>query len=382
MRRPDPLLVAAVVLQWIVTAGVALVATRTGSLFGDPTVAKAAVAASNSLVHGAVPATPAPGYALLLAPVVALTGDVDSVASVVTTVNVVVLAPLCAYFLFELAERAAGRLFAGATMVVWSVAPVVAANLYIPTYHATYVDDVLPALYGLTVQAEFVAMTLSVASAAFAMRAVAGSRHAALVAGLLAGAAIGVTPTAAGVAIGILFAIAVSRKWRSFLDAAIGLTASLVPTLVWRQRALGAPTVTLGHPSWSTFQSSMAQIREYFWSNRLLQWLPIAGTIGMARLVPAFAALAAGWLATASVLVVATAADFGGGRAFISLIPAWPAYALLVAAIPALVPTLTTRFGQHLKPTKEAADIRKSGVAAAAVLLAALPLLLVILLGR
>jgi hypothetical protein len=382
MRRPDPLFAAAVVLQWIVTAGVALVATRTGSLFGDPNVAKAAVAASNSLVHGAVPATPAPGYPLLLAPVVALTGDIDTVASVVTTVNVVVLAPLCAYFLFELAERAGGRLFAGATMAVWSVAPVVAAHLYVPKYHATYVDDVLPALYGLTVQAEFVAMTLSVASAAFAMRAVAGSRHAALVAGLLAGAAIGVTPTAAGVAIGLVLAIAVSRQWRSLLDAAIGLTAALVPTLVWRQRALGAPTVTLGHPSLSTFQSSMAQIREYFWSNRLLQWLPIAGTIGVVRLKPALAVLAAGWLATATVLVVATSADFGGGRAFISLIPAWPSYALLVAAIPALVPTLTTRLGRHLGPRKDVTSVRMGGVVAAVALLAALPLVLVVLLGR
>jgi len=382
MRRPDPLLVAAVVLQWIVTAGVALVATHTGSLFGDRTVAEAAVTASNSLIHGTVPATHGPGYALLLAPIVALTDDVGSVASVVTTVNIVVLAPLCAYFLFELAERTAGRLFAGATMAVWSVAPVAAAHLFVPKYHATYVDDVLPALYGLTVQPEFVAMTLSVASAALAMRAVAGSRHSALVAGLLAGAAIGVSPMAAGVAIGIVFAIAVSRRWRSLLDVTIGLTASLAPTIVWRQRALGGPTLTLGHPSWSTFQSSMAQIREFFWSNRLLQWLPIAGTIGVVRLMPALAALTASWLAVASVLVVATTADFGGGHAFISLIPAWPAYALLVAAIPALVPTLTTRFGGRLEPRKDVTDIAKGGVAAAVAFLAALPLVLVVLLGR
>ena len=224
--------------------------------------------------------------------------------------------------------------------------------------------------------------TLSVASAAFAMRAIDGARHSALVAGLLTGAAISVAPTAAGIAIGILAAIAISRRWRSLLDAAIGLSVALVPTLVWRQRALGGPAVTLGHPSWSTFQSSMAQIREYFWSNRLLQWLPIAGTVGVVRLMPALAALAAGWLAAASVLVVATTADFDGGRVFISLIPAWPAYALLVAAIPALAPTLTTRFGQHLEPRRDVTDVRQGAVVASVVFLAALPLVLVVLLGH
>ena len=382
MRRPDPLLVAAIALQWIVTAGVALVATPAGSIFGDRTAAEAAVAASSSLVHGAMPATPGPGYALLLAPIVALTDNVGSVASIVTTVNVVVLTPLCAYFLFDIAVRGAGRLFAGATMIVWSVAPVAATHLYTPAYHATYVDDVLPALYGLTLQPEFVAMTLSIASAAFAMRAVAGSPRSALVAGLLAGAAISVTPTAAGVAIGVLAAIAVSRRWRSLLEAAIGLTAAIAPTLVWRQRAIGGITVTLGHPSWSTFQSSMAQIREYFWSNRLLQWLPIAGTIGVARLTPPLATLAAAWIVVASVLVVATTVGVEAGHLFISLIPAWPAYALLVAAIPALVPTLTTRFGRHLESRQETTSVSHVAVVTLVVLLAALPLALVLLLGH
>lgn len=384
MRRPDPLLVAAVALQWLVTAGVALVATPAGSIFGDQNAAEAAVAASNSLVDGAVPATSGPGYALLLAPIVAVTDNVGSVASIVTTINIVVLAPLCAYFLFDIAVRTAGRLFAGATMVVWSVAPVAATRLFTPSYHETYVDDVLPAFYGLTLQPEFVAMTLSVASAAFATRAIVGSPRSALVAGLLAGVAISVTPTAAGVAIGVLAAIAVSRRWRSLLEAAMGLSAAIVPTLAWRQLALGGLTLTLGHPSWSTFQSSMAQTREFFWSNRLLQWLPIAGAIGVARLMPPIASLAAGWLAVASVLVVATAttADFTGGQIFVSLIPTWPAYAVLVAAIPALVPTLKTRLGRHLEPSREITGVPQVAVVTLIALLAALPLVLVVLLGR
>jgi hypothetical protein len=126
----------------------------------------------------------------------------------------------------------------------------------------------------------------------------------------------------------------------------------------------------------------MAQFRENFWSNRLLQWLPIAGTIGVARLMPTLAVLASGWLAAASVLVIATTAEFGRGRLLISMIPAWPAYALLVAAIPALVPTLATRLGQHLEPGTGVTDVRKGAAVASVVFLAALPLVLVVLLAR
>jgi hypothetical protein len=214
------------------------------------------------------------------------------------------------------------------------------------------------------------------------MRAVAGSARSGLVAGLLAGAAISFTTTAAPVAVGILVAVAVSRRWRALLDAAIGLAAALAPTLVWRQRALGGVTVTAGHPSWSAFEAAMAQIREYFWSNRLLQWLPIAGAIGALRLLPELAVLAATWLAAAAIVIVATPSEFAGGRLLISLIPSWPAYALLVAAIPALLPTLVTRCAGYLTPEPRVAAVPKATAIVAVALLAVLPLALVALLGR
>ncbi len=35
--------------------------------------------------------------------------------------------------------------------------------------------------------------------------------------------------------------------------------------------------------SWDAFDGNMTGLREYTWSNRLLQWLPLAGAIGAAR---------------------------------------------------------------------------------------------------
>ncbi len=379
MRRLDPLLVGAVVLQWIVTAGVALVADHAGSVYGDRAAVEAAVEAADMVAGGTVPATAGPGYPLLLAPLVALTDSVGSVASVVTTINVALLAPLAAASLVAIARRAAGPVYAVAAAVVWSLAPVAAIPLFVPRYRDTYVNDVLPALYGLTVRPEFAAMALSVAAAALGMRAVEGAARAGLLAGLFAGAACAVSPPAGGVAAGIVLALVVAGRRRALLEAAVGLVAALLPALLWRSQAPGVPTVALGNPSWASFQATMAQIREYFWSNRLLQWLPIAGAIGALRFAPPLSALLAGWLGFATVTIVATSPGLEGGRLFVAMIPAWPAYALLVAAIPALVPTLVARLGPRLTPRTCGGDVGGVAVVATLVLLAALPLAIVAL---
>ena len=104
----------------------------------------------------------------------------------------------------------------------------------------------------------------------------------------------------------------------------------------------------------------MANVREFFYSNRLLQWLPVAGAIGMLRVRRPAAALTAVWVAVATVVAVATPTSFEGGRFFVDLVPAWPAYALLVAAIPALVPTLVARLGDRIGGEADAPDVSRT----------------------
>lgn len=345
MRRPDPLLAATVLLQWLVVAGVSVAAARSGSVYGERSAAEQAIGAAGAISNGGLPATNAPGYPVLLAPIVASTHDVATVASIVTTVNVVVLTPLLAWSLLEIAARSAGRLYAAAAAAVWTLAPLAAIPLFTDAYRPVYVDNVLPALYGLTLQPGFAAMALSAAAAAFALRAVAGARRAAIVAGALAGAAALVVPAAVAAGIGGALALIAARRLRALLETAAVLGAAVAALLVWRQRALGGPTITLGHPTWAAFQATMAQVREHFWSNRLLQWLAVAGAAGAVRLALPLGAMGAGWLGTYTLVAVATPTDFSQGRFFVSLLPAWPAYALILAAVPALVPTLVSRLG-------------------------------------
>jgi hypothetical protein len=361
---------------------VALAASRTGSVFGDVVGVDATIADAAGVAHGTLPSTGGPLYPLLLAPLARLTTRADRVASVVTIVNVLVLAPLATYCMLEVARRIAGRMFAALTATVWLLAPVAAVPLFAASYRPTYVDDVLPALYGLAVQPAYLAMVLSLVAAAFALRAVAGAPRTAFVSGLVSAAAIACLPVSAGIAAGVLISLAVARRWRGVGEAIAGLAAGLAPTLIWRRRALETVTFTFGDPSWSGFQGSMSNIREFFYSNRLLQWLPVAGALGMLRLMRPAAGLTAGWAFLAAVIGVATPTSFAAGRFFVDLIPVWPAYALLVAAIPALIPTLVRRLGDRVAGEQQGRGVSLVAAATLFVLVALLTSLVAVLVGR
>jgi hypothetical protein len=368
LRTPDRLLFVTVGTQWLVTALVGIIATRTASVFGDPVTARATVDAAHEVATGGLPATGAPAYPLLLAPLALVTTNVSTVASIVTTLNVLILAPLASYCLLEVGRRVAGRIYAIAAALVWLLAPVVIVPMFASKYHDTYVDYVLPALYGLTLQPLYPAMVLSLAAAVLCLRAAAGADRAALGAGLAAAAAIACVPVSAGVAVGVVLALMVARRRRATLEALAGIAAGLVPTLLWRDRALSDHTFTLGGPTWAHFQATMAQVREVFWSNRLLQWVPIAGAIGMFRLGSVAATLVAAWVASAGVLVLATQSTFDHGEVLHAWAPAWPAYALLLAATPALVPTLLRRLGPRAEGETDATRVSTAVVAALLVL--------------
>ena len=92
------------------------------------------------------------------------------------------------------------------------------------------------------------------------------------------------------------------------------------------------------------FDLNIAGLREYTWSNRTLQWLPLAGAIGVARLSPLTALLLAIWFGTFTLAYGASPnVSVGDGSFFAAFVPALPAFSLLVAAVPLLVPTLPAR---------------------------------------
>jgi hypothetical protein len=96
----------------------------------------------------------------------------------------------------------------------------------------------------------------------------------------------------------------------------------------------------------------MDSLREFFWSARLVQWAPFAGLLAVIRVHRApIAVLLGGWLgAFIFVKGFSDRASIEENTFWRLLMPAWPAYLLLFASIPLLVPRLAPSLGRRMLP--------------------------------
>ena len=217
-------------------------------------------------------------------------------------VNVVLLGPLSLGLAYRISERIAGAALGAWTLLVWVALPWLAPLYTLTAYDATLRDEVLPLAVGLTPDPGYLE----------------------------------------GVALLAALALLLERRRATVPAGALVLAALAV---LWLSR-LPVPEL-----SSDAFKANMAGLREYFWSHRVLQWIPIAGVIAVARCsLPAALALGA-WLG-GYVLFRAAQPGIGieGGELFQALLPAFPAYVLLAASLPLLVPTLAARLGPLARP--------------------------------
>ena len=298
----------------------------------------------------AAAATVAPFVALtwLVAAAAAASADgYDQAPSWLLVLNQLVLAPVAIAAVLWLGNAVGGRAIANLSALLYVLLPPLGVLYALSAYRDTYVDRFLTEAVGVADGGRFPAAALSIAAAALAARALTGERSkaTALLAGLAAGAGALAHPSGALVLVGIGLAYAIA--WRP-IETAL-LTAASAPGL-----ALAAAVHGFGlDVSWSTFTSSMTGLREYLWSNRLLQWLPVAGVIGAARGSLAVACLLAGWFgAFAFVYGASPHAGIEDGAYLIAFVPALPAFSLLVGCVPLLVPTLHARLRRaEVKPS-------------------------------
>ena len=217
-------------------------------------------------------------------------------------VNVFLLGPAAVVAVYKLAASVGGVALGAWSLLVWVSAPWLARPLTLASYDSTVRDDVLPLALGLTPDRGY----------------------------------------AEGVAILVAVALLTDRTRLIRAAGALVLGALVV---VWLTH-LPVPDL-----SRAAFDGAMAGLREYFWSQRLLQWLPIAGAIGVARRSVPLALTLAGWLGAYLVLRWAhPGGGFENGEIFRELLPALPAYVVLVSALPLLVPTLAARLGALARP--------------------------------
>ena len=151
-------------------------------------------------------------------------------------------------------------------------------------------------------------------------------------------------------------AVGLADGWRFAASALLLLAVALVVT---RRRPLVAAGAALAlavlavaalrqgvglDVSKDAFDGNMAGLREFTWSNRILQWLPLAGAIGVARRSPLTAVLLTVWFgAFAYAYGASPNLEVEDGSFFGAFVPALPAFSLLVASVPLLLPTVPAR---------------------------------------
>ena len=280
--------------------------------------------------------------------------------------QIAVLAPVALWCMYELGARIGGRMIGYAASFLWVVGPYLAVPLFIQRYHDRYVDQFLPIPLGLTAMADYAGMVFLLVSAVFALRAIESrDPGAAAVAGLTAGFSVLVKPSNVIFVAGPLVALIVARTWRELAVGAAAMAPAVLALTLWKYRGYGfvpafayeEARVALGPDTlrapfekyvaldWQHFKKNLDDLREFFWSVRVLQWLPIAGAVAVVRRSVPFAVLLSLWF-WPFLLIKGSAvqASVDSGSFFRLLLPAIPAFVLLTVSIPLLLP----KYGMRL----------------------------------
>jgi hypothetical protein len=399
LERPRAVLGALICVQIAVTLALALSVTHNGWVYfqgGD----QIWLSTQGWLVgQFELPPTEL-GYlwSYVLAPIMWVTGPtyVQALPPLVT-IQVLVLGPVALLCVYGIASHIGGRVLGYWASFLWSIAPIASIPLFVDRYQERWTDHFLTQALGLTAMSDFPSMVLVLGAALFVVRSLDASRLTdAVMAGLLLGAAGAMKPPNLLMGVGAVLAYLVARHWRAALAFGAAVIPSLIVLALWKQRGLGqipafaleetrlAAGATLGAASveldkyleldFDHFRRQMDYLREFFWSARVAQWAPFAGLLAVVRVHRgALAALLGGWLG-AFLLVkgLSTRADIQANTFWRLLLPAWPAYLLLFASIPLLVPTLARRLGDRVR-SPAVTPIARRWIAVVAVATVAIP---------
>jgi hypothetical protein len=407
-REPWIVLAPLVAAQWLVVAIFALTVQRNGWLFyqgGDQTWFWTSAWV---LAHGHIPETLV-GYAwaLVQTPFAAVAGPnfLDGVPAVIL-LQYLVLLPLALVGIYAIAARIGGRALGWWAGALWIALPYLAVPFFVQRYHETYVEQVLPQVLGLTGLGDFPSMVALVWSAYFTMRAVDTRAPVdAVVAGLVAGIAIGIKPANGLFVFAPLATLAATRHWRAGAAFGAALLPALVTLTLWKYRGSGIALLAneplrlasgvladqFGPPSFlerirqyvpldrHQLNNQFLGFREFLWSARVFEFGAVAGAIAVARRSWPKALFLAVWLGAFFLVKGSSpAVTVETGSFWRLLLPAFPAYFLLIASIPLLVPVAGRELAERFPSLTRSYSWRHPAVVALAALAALAPLLVVV----
>ena len=405
--EPRAVLVPILVIQWLTLVAFVLVVRHNGWVFyqgGDETFY---YSDAWSIAHGHIPESEI-GFAwsYLLSPVALVAGsNFFSALPALIVLQTVVLMPVALFCVYGIAARIGGRLLGYLAAALWVLGPYAAIPLWDHRYHPKYVEQFLPQALGLTGLADYASMVCVLCAAYLCMRVLdEGAWVDGALAGVAAGFAIAIKPANALFLAGPLLAFAAARRFRSGAVFGAAIAPALAALALWKLKGLGhlpfltpapkalaagagafgAGDLPLGlvvnryfHFDWWRMHRNYLELREFFWSTRLLQWLPLAGFLAAARRSWPKALLLAGWMG-AFVLVKGSSnqASVESGILLRLFLPGFPPFLVFTALIPLLLPTVGPRLWQRFPVRTRAIRWRAPWVLGTVAVFAAIPVAL------
>jgi 4-amino-4-deoxy-L-arabinose transferase-like glycosyltransferase len=326
--------------------------------------------------HGVIPKTLiSPAWSFVLAPFALVIGpSYVSALPVAILIEALVLAPIALFCVYDIGSRIAGRMIGYVAAGLWVIGPYVAIPLFEQTYHSKYVDQFLPHPLGLTMMGDFPSVVCLLAAAALIVRTYQARRlELAIAAGLVTGLAV-LTKASNLIFLAVpVVLFLVGKRWRELGTFALALLPALGALALWKYRGYGTLPAfgnayvpqrlalgpgAIGPPAsvftpyhkyanidWSHLQNNLDGLAEVFFSLRVLEFLPFAGAIAVARRSWALAIALSTWFWLYFVIKGSdSVASVDSGSFFRLLLPAIPPLLIMVACLPVLVP----RFGPML----------------------------------
>jgi hypothetical protein len=342
------------------------------------------------------------GWSYLLSPLAGITGNtVLSGLPGIVLLDAIVLLPVALLAIYGIGARIGGRVFGYWTAAVWIALPYIVIPLFVQRYHGKYIEQTLPQTFGLTPLADFPSMVLLLAAAYLVVRALdTRDWREAVLAGLVVGFAFCVKPSNIIFFPAPVVAFLIARRWRQLVYFGATLLPGVLLVVLWKQRGLGTQPLfasggdgtlaALGIPlpagtlaggigryvniNWDHLRENRDSLREFFWAIRPLQWVALAGVVGLLRRSWAKGALIAVWF-YAFLVVKGTSehARVEDASFFRLLMPSFPAFVLLIAAVPLLVPQLGVRLARRYPPGEPNPGRLTRPIVVVAVLLFAVP---------
>jgi hypothetical protein len=285
-----------------------------------------------------------------------------SALPLISLVQLLVFAPLCAVLVWAIGDLLFGRIFAWWSLILWIAGPFLLLWGFRLDYAGEFRDFFLaPHWFGLTNMADMPSL-LAVLAATWASLRLLESHAAAdaLLAGALTGVAIGVKPANGFYIPAVALLVAATRSPRAVLVFCGGIAPPLATLTLWKLKGRGSIPVLAyektreafgDHPvvaarlndyvhfDWAHFQKDLDDLHQYFWSARLLEFLAIAGLLGALRRSPVKGAFIGLWFAGFCIVKGSSNLASISALSFWRFIePGLPAFVFLAASTVFLVP--------------------------------------------